>query len=386
MKKFTILLLIISILTINSGIIPAYAAIRQDSTSFSQSAILDISSVNRDYANLSDPELHQLIRDNIYASLESEYEEDTLIVENISTTYVSKEYLEELAYNSKSNVFFGYTLAELDEQFEGQKYVFTLGENGQTTVKAYEELSDGIYKKVIKNVAIGAGIILINVTASLILANGVTAPISMIFAASALKGSTMAVKSAVIGGLYKGLVTGIQTGDFDEALEAAALGASEGFKVGAIVGSLVGGGQQAYNLYSASTISTSAIPTPRESELRVLKMYGGEEQLSYLNGEEVGYFTDHASRPDVVRPLLDGTYEAIEVKNYNLAGNSYHLVEKLSEQIYKRTVNLPSGYSQRVVLDVAGRGYSTELINGVINEIQEACSSFYPNLPVDVVW
>ena len=100
MKKITIILLI-SILTVYGGILPAYAAVTSE--------------IN--YSGLNDAQLHQLIRDNIYATLESEYESEDLIIENISTTYISKEYLEEFAYNSKANVFFGYTLAELDEQF-----------------------------------------------------------------------------------------------------------------------------------------------------------------------------------------------------------------------------------------------------------------------------
>ena len=370
MKKIVILVLLVSIMTIHGGLLPAYAAITNDTQ----------------YTGLNDAQLHQFIRDNIYATLESEYGSDDLIIENISTTYISKEYLEEFAYNSKANVFFGYTLAELDQQFQGQRYVFTLGDNGQTIVKAYETLDESnTYKTVLKNVLIGSGILLISVTVSLITAGGTTAPVCMIAAASAKTGAQMALSGGAIGGIFNGLIVGIETGDFDQALEAAALGASEGFKLGAIGGTLIGGGKEVYNMYKASSIVTTTIPTPRESEMRALEIYGGEEQLSYLDGEKVGQFTQHASRPDLVRPLWDGSYEAIEVKNYNLINNSDHLVETLADQIYNRTINLPAGYSQRVVLDVYGRDYSTDLINEVISEIQEACSPFYPNLPVDVL-
>ncbi|MCR5305366.1 MAG: hypothetical protein K6E36_02550 [Oscillospiraceae bacterium] len=40
--------------------------------------------------------------------------------------------------NSQENVYFGYTLSELEQQFEGTKYVFTVNDEGQTTVKAFE--------------------------------------------------------------------------------------------------------------------------------------------------------------------------------------------------------------------------------------------------------
>ena len=43
-----------------------------------------------------------------------------------------KEYLDELAFNSQENVYFGYTLSELNAQFQGEKYIFTLGENNET--------------------------------------------------------------------------------------------------------------------------------------------------------------------------------------------------------------------------------------------------------------
>jgi hypothetical protein len=62
-------------------------------------------------------------------------------VENVSAVYVSKEYLEELAFNSQSNIYFGCTLAELNELFQGSRYVFTLGEDGTTTVRELQEIT-----------------------------------------------------------------------------------------------------------------------------------------------------------------------------------------------------------------------------------------------------
>lgn len=37
------------------------------------------------------------------------------------------------------NVFFGYTIDELQELFEGVDYVFTLGENGETDVIPFQK-------------------------------------------------------------------------------------------------------------------------------------------------------------------------------------------------------------------------------------------------------
>ena len=364
-------LLLISILTIYGGVLPAYAAITDETH----------------YSGLNDAQLHQLIRDNIYATLESEYESEDIIIENISTTYISKEYLEEFAYNSKANVFFGYTLAELDKQFQGQKYVFTLGDHGETIVKAYETLDDNVNNTVLKNILVGSGIILICVTASLITAGGATAPISMIFAASAKTATTMALSGGAIGGISNGLITGIQTGDFDKAVEAAALGASEGFKVGAISGALIGGAQEAYALHTASTMTTNGVPTWQQSEARAQQIYGGTDQVSYLNGQElVGRGTAGATRPDVVRTVA-GHLEGIEVKNYDLVNNSYQLVNEITREVSNRVVHMPAGSTQRIVLDVAGRGYSSEIVDGVIEQIVDACTDIYPYgpIPVDVL-
>ena len=71
------------------------------------------------YTSLNDPELLQRIEDDVYADLEQRFGNDDYIVEAVTSEYISKEYLEEVAYNSKRNVFFGYTLEELDTQFAG---------------------------------------------------------------------------------------------------------------------------------------------------------------------------------------------------------------------------------------------------------------------------
>lgn len=192
-----------------------------------------------EYNSLNDPSLLDCVEDSVYAELVSNLN-DSYFVQNVSAVYVSNEYLEEVSYNSKSNIFFGYTLTELDEQFQGTRYVFTLSNEGETTVELFEEYDD-VYEKAIKNVAIGSGVILICVTVSVV-SGGVGAPaVSIIFATSAKTGTIMALSSGGVGALASGIVTGVQTKDFDEAVKAAALAGSEGFKWGAISGALIGG-------------------------------------------------------------------------------------------------------------------------------------------------
>ncbi len=202
------------------------------------------------YQSLNNPELLRYVQDTVYADLVKELDSSDYFVENVEAIYISKEYIEELEYNSKENVFFGYTLSELDEQFQGTRYVFTLGEDGTTTVVPFEEYDD-TYDKVLKNVAIGTGVILVCVTVSV--ATGGAAPaVSMIFAASAKTGTAFALSSGVFSGVTSAFVTGIQTKDFDAAIKAGALSGSEAFKWGAISGAVAGGASEAVALHGAT--------------------------------------------------------------------------------------------------------------------------------------
>lgn len=203
------------------------------------------------FTSLNDPALLSYYEGAIYRDVASKLGPE-YAVENVSAVYISKEYLEELAYNSQSNVFFGYSLADLDAQFQGTRYVFTLGDNGETTVVPFEDYDD-TYEKVLKNVAIGTGVILVCVTVSVV-SGGVGAPaVSMIFAASAKSGAIFAASSGALSGVIAGTVTGIQTKDFDEALKAGALAGSESFKWGAITGSIMGGGTELVMLKNAAS-------------------------------------------------------------------------------------------------------------------------------------
>lgn len=235
-----------------------------------------------EFSGLNDPNLLEYLEDSVYSELVSELNSSHYFVENISTVYVSKEYLDEIEYNSKNNVFFGYSLEELDQQFQGTRYVFTLNDIGETTVEPFEEYDD-TYETVIKNVAIGTGVILICVTVSVI-SGGAGAPaISMIFAASAKTGTIMALSGSAFGGMSAGLVKALQTDDKEEILKAVALGSSEGFKWGAISGSIGGGASEAIALKGATLnglTMNQAAQIQKESKypLDVIKQFKSMDQ------------------------------------------------------------------------------------------------------------
>lgn len=212
-----------------------------DVTTESKSEIVEWKDVDVQYDSLDDKLLLAHIEDLIYSETVRNLNSEKYFVENVSAVYISKEYLEEVAYNSQSNIYFGYTLAELNDLFQGTRYVFTLGEDGKTTVKELVEIQDTTNEEILKNVAIGTGVILICVTVSVVTGGSGAPAISAIFAASAKTGAIMAVSSAAIGGVSAGVVRGVETGDMNEALEAAALAGSEEFKWGAIGGAIAGG-------------------------------------------------------------------------------------------------------------------------------------------------
>ena len=196
---------------------------------------------------------------------------------------LSKEYLEEKAFNSQENIYFGYTLSELNEIFKDRKYIFTVDENGKTIATASEAaIPDTTYVNVLKNIAIGGGVILVCVTASAITAGSLPA-VSMILAVSAKSGAVVGLSTGVIGGATSGVFTGIKTGDMSEAVKAFAKSGSESFKYAAFAGALAGGIGEAVALHGATlnglTMNEAAI-IQREGRfpLDVIKQFSNMEQ------------------------------------------------------------------------------------------------------------
>ena len=271
MKKIVALLLIVSLLACSL------------TASFAEEAQLPAGSVpEAGFSGMNDPNLLRYTEDTIYENLVATLDSDEYFVENVSAVYISQEYIDELAFNSQANIYFGYTLQELAEQFQGKKYIFTLGDDGSTIVTEFEEYDD-TYDRALKNVAIGTGVILVCVTVSLVSA-GLGAPaVSMIFSVAAQSGTKMALSGGIMGGIAAGIVTGVQTGDMDEALKAAALAGSEGFKWGAISGALAGGASEAIALKGATRSGLTmneAATIQRESKypLDVIKQFKSMDQ------------------------------------------------------------------------------------------------------------
>ena len=195
-----------------------------------------------EFSGLDDENLQRYIKDTLYTALVEDLNSDQYYVENVDTKYISKEYLKELTANSKENIYFGYTLSALEQQFQGTKYVFTVGDDGHTIVHAFEDYDD-TYDQVVQNVAIGTGVILVCVTVSAV-TGGAAPAVSMVFAVSAKTAAGAAVSGGAIGGSMAGISTAISTGDVSKAIDAAALGGSEGFKWGAIGGAVTGGARE----------------------------------------------------------------------------------------------------------------------------------------------
>ena len=259
-----------------------------------------------DVKGLNDPALPRYLEDSLYASLVSSLNSDAYFVENIEAVYISQDYLDELAYNSQANIFFGYTLAELEEEFQESKFIFTLGEDGTTVVEPFQDYDD-TYDKVLKNVAIGSGVILICVTVSIVTAGAGAPAISLIFAASAKTGAIMAASGAAMGAASAGIVTGLQTKDMDAALKAAALAGSEGFKWGAISGAVTGGATKAFALKGATSSGltmneVASIQRDSKYPLDVIKQFKSMEQ--YYICKEAGLVTKVVNgKASLVRPI-----------------------------------------------------------------------------------
>lgn len=336
---------------------------------------------NQSYLGMMDDDLRQSIQDNIYEELEARFDESEMIIENVQSQYFSKEYLEEYAYNSKTNIFFGYSLEDIKKQFGDSKYIFTLGEEGDTVVKAFSS-RENIYDDVIKNTVIGSGVILVCVTLAAA-STAVSAPLgishmqiilSFSAAGSIIGGTVVGAASAAACGIVEYL----KSGDSHNAWEAAALAGSEGFKWGAIGGAVVGA--------AIGTYVTSGVHTPRQSEKFVQKLFPGtSEQAIFKDGVQISKKVQGSTIPDLIKKLKDGRLVAYEVKNYDLFKSISSLVSTLRKQLANRVANMPPGTVQRLVLDVTGRGYNKTELKFIVNLLRNSLKDVCPNLIISVV-
>lgn len=277
--------------------------------------------------------------------------------------------------------------------------MFTLGADGQTELVPMEIVNDDVYIKAMEDVLVGAGVILLCVTVSVVAAPFAPA-VSMIFAASASTGTVFAAQSGAIGFAAAAIAKGYETESFEQALKAGAEAAGESFKWGAIVGSLVGGAGAASRLRGASRFDESIvdesglikdvygdIPEWKKAEMRALRKYKGRAQVSYKDHLEVSISEPGATRLDIVRTVGDHI-EAIEVKYFDLENkaNLNTLYSELKREIGDRVTNLPANATQRVVLDVTNRNYLRATVDTVKSEIQSRLFDIYGSkIPVDIV-
>lgn len=287
---------------------------------------------NKEFDKLSDPSLLPFIEDTLYENLVSDLDSDEYYVQNVEAVYLSDEYIKREAYSSRENIYFGYKLSELDKQFNGQKYFFTINELNQTVAIPIEEYKNDDLNTIIKNVAIGTGVILVCVTVSAVSAGAGAPAVSMIFAVAAGNGTAAALSSAVLTGVISGAINGYKTGDMNAALKEAAIGASEGFKWGAIGGAITGGAHEGLALRHATlnglTMAEAAI-IQHESKLPlefITNFHSYEEYEIYksvgLSAERIGNAFAYSRVVDLDTVITDRYGKTMTNTERILLGNS----------------------------------------------------------------
>lgn len=301
-----------------------------------------------EFDSLEDMDFKNYIEDIIYSDVIRLLNSAEYFVENVEATYISKEYLEELEYNSKENIFFGYTLSEIEELFQGTKYIFTL-EDGKTVFREFETYDD-IYDQVIKDVVIGTGVIIICVTVSII-SDGASIPaISTIFAASAKSATGFALSSGVFGGISAAVVKGIETKDFDEAVKAGILAGSEEFKWGAIGGAIEGGLGKTFALHRATAnglTMNEAARIQRESKLPIEVIRELKSEKEYHLYKEMG-LPNGLKLNEAAQIIKDSKLSFDVVKNIHSLGE-YNIYKNAG--LYAEKINGKYSLIQKINLD-----------------------------------
>lgn len=163
MKRLIALLLICALLT---SCAPQESPVPSSTTEPTESIVdttqaITSSAQTMQFSGMDDPEFLTYLEDALYEDLVTDIGNGVFVVEEVSSAYISKEYLEESAYNEKDNIYFGYTLSELNETFNGERYVFTLGDDGSTIVTEFVEYEES-YTDALKTIlAVGAGVVLV---------------------------------------------------------------------------------------------------------------------------------------------------------------------------------------------------------------------------------
>lgn len=386
MKRVVAFLLCIAMLL--TGCSPAVSTVSSTSASYDASSKTELAeSVSNaakaeksslpQFSGLDDTDLTAYVEDLIYQDTITSLNSDAYVVEEVSAVYISKEYIEELAYNSQSNVYFGYTIDELNEIFQGKRYVFTLGDDGQTAVRELETIENTDTETVIKNVAVGSGVILICVTVSAVSAGvGAPAAVTAIFAASADTATKFAVSSAMFGGISAAIVSGYQTGDWRESLQSFALSGSEGFKWGAIIGGISGGAKGALVLKAGTKggLTMSEVATiQKESKLpikAISKFRSMTDYNSYLDIISEGTL----SSEDLASILCDSNITMDVIKNFRSL-KEYDVYK--NAQLYEAVINGKSQLVRSIDLD-----YVSDLAGKQVTNLERMEAGYAPIDPL----
>lgn len=211
---------------------------------------------NSDSIEPSEQDVLDSVEDSVFSSIIDQIDGKKYYIENITSTFVSQEYLEELQFNSTNNSYFGYNLNDLERQFEGTRYVFYPSEDGSTKFKEFKknEDYDKVLERSVASVKSSSKPIMTFVTLSAISAAVGQEAISMVLFHYATTTLAFAVAGATIGAIAGAITEGIESNGMDMVLKRATEYGAIGFKWGAIVGTIAGPAKTA-KLYKAMKIS-----------------------------------------------------------------------------------------------------------------------------------
>lgn len=178
-------------------------------------------------------DLKNIIKDDLTNKLGDNYQ-----VDYVDSVYMSKEYIEEVTYNGKDNIYFGYNYDQIARSMGNKNWTFTVSDDGKTVVSVVEEANSALFN-LVKNLAIVRGIIMVGTIISIISENNIRHSIACFVVGAANLTLVAATTGALISGITAGIVEGIKTGDFAGSIECGVNALEKGFKYGALAGSLM---------------------------------------------------------------------------------------------------------------------------------------------------
>jgi hypothetical protein len=185
-------------------------------------------------SSLGSVKLLNYVEEEIRTELSQSLDPEIYRVDEVSVKYISKEYLEELEYNSQVNIFFGYTLAEVEAMFEGDSFVFTLGDDGQTNVERFVA-NGNMFDRLVRHVAQGGGVLLVRVT---VIAEKFGSAAQMLLSIGSENGKINSAK--VLGTIIKSVVNAIpeaiKAGSWQGALAKIACRVGKDLLIGSVCG------------------------------------------------------------------------------------------------------------------------------------------------------